>query len=64
MASCIFVILDDIATLMDDVDTLINIAANKNDIVIHSGKIPSVFDCFYHYGPSHGHRTKVNESIL
>ena len=43
---------------------LINIAANKNDIVIHSGKIPSVFDCFYHYGPSHGHRTKVNESIL
>jgi len=30
MASCIFVILDDIATLMDDVDTLINIAAKNH----------------------------------
>ena len=43
---------------------LINIAANKNNIPIHSGKIPSVFDCFYHYGPSYGHKTKVNKSIL
>ena len=43
---------------------LINIAANKNNIPIHSGKIPSVFDCFYHYGPRYGHTTKVNKSIL
>ena len=43
---------------------LINIAANKNNIPIHSGKIPSVFDCFYHYGPKYGHNTKVNKSIL
>ena len=43
---------------------LINIAANKNKIPIHSGKIPSVFSSFYHYGPSHGHKTKINESII
>ena len=43
---------------------LINIASNKNNIPIHSGKIPSVFDCFYHYGPSYGHNTKINESII
>ena len=43
---------------------LINIAANKNNIPIHSGKIPTIFDCFYHYGPLYGHKTKVNKSIL
>lgn len=43
---------------------LINIAANKNNIPIHSGKITSVFDCFYHYGPSHGHNTKISKSII
>lgn len=43
---------------------LINIAANKNNIPIHSGKINPVFDCFYHYGPSHGHHIKINKSII
>lgn len=43
---------------------LISIAAQQADIKIYSDKLSEFFECFYHYGPVDGHRTKIDRTVV